>query len=184
MQHAARLLVEAGYQPIGIDHFALPGDSLAIAHREGRLKRNFQGYTDDAADALIGLGASAIGQLPQGYVQNMPATGEYLRQVGEGRLPVVRGYALTADDRMRAHVIERLMCDFSVDLADLVRRFADGAAMVAEMRQSVAADADGLALIEGERFVLTAAGRPFARTVAARFDAYLSNGKGRHSIAV
>ncbi|SIQ15846.1 coproporphyrinogen III oxidase, anaerobic [Rhizobium sp. RU20A] len=184
MQHAAAMLADAGYQAIGIDHFALPEDSLAAAHREGRLKRNFQGYTDDAADALIGLGASSIGQLPQGYVQNMPATGEYLRQVAGGGLPVVRGYALSADDRMRAHVIERLMCDFSVDLADLATRFAAGEAMADEMRRSAAADGDRLSVVDGDSFRLTAAGQPFARTVAARFDAYLSNGKGRHSIAV
>ncbi|WP_377289472.1 oxygen-independent coproporphyrinogen III oxidase [Rhizobium sp. SG2393] len=184
MQHAGQMLTAAGYQPIGIDHFALPDDSLAVAAREGRLKRNFQGYTDDAADALIGLGASSIGQLPQGYVQNQPATGEYLRQVATGALPVVRGYALSADDRLRAHVIERLMCDFSVDLSDLSTRFTDGATMADEMRQTVLMDDDGLTVMEGDIFRLTAAGRPYARTVAARFDAYLSNGKGRHSIAV
>ncbi len=97
---------------------------------------------------------------------------------------MVRGYALSADDRLRAHVIERLMCDFSVDLSDLSTRFADGATMADEMRQTVLMDDDGLTVMEGDIFRLTAAGRPYARTVAARFDAYLSNGKGRHSIAV
>ncbi len=72
---AARLIAEAGYQAIGIDHFALPDDSLAVAARDGTMRRNFQGYTDDSAEFLIGMGASSIGQTPKGHVQNMPATG-------------------------------------------------------------------------------------------------------------
>jgi oxygen-independent coproporphyrinogen-3 oxidase len=185
MTMASEMLTAAGYQAIGIDHFALPSDRLAAAARNGTLRRNFQGYTDDQADALIGLGASSIGQLPQGYVQNMPATGEYLRRVEEGGLAVVRGYVLTEEDRARAWVIERIMCDFRFSFADLAARYPAFAAKIrAEAGGFVAADRDGLARIEGERFTLTATGRPFARTVAAVFDAHLASGKGRHSIAV
>ncbi|WP_337183169.1 oxygen-independent coproporphyrinogen III oxidase [Shinella sp.] len=185
MAMAAGMLVAAGYEAIGIDHFALPADSLAAAARDGTLRRNFQGYTDDQADALIGLGASAIGQLPEGYFQNMPATGEYLRRVEEGGIAVVRGYALTDEDRARAFVIERVMCDFGFSFADLAARHPAFAAVIrAEARGFAASDKDGLCRIEGERFELTATGRPFARTVAAVFDAHLSSGRGRHSIAV
>jgi oxygen-independent coproporphyrinogen-3 oxidase len=185
MQMAAEMLVGAGYEAIGIDHFALPADRLAIAARNGTLRRNFQGYTDDAADALIGLGASSIGQLPQGYIQNMPATGDYLRRVGEGGLAVVRGYSFTAEDRARAWVIERVMCDFGFSFADLAARYPELATTIrSEALQFVASDKDGLSRIEGGSFMLTATGRPFARTVAAVFDAHLASGRGRHSIAV
>ena len=185
MAMAAEMLVAAGYEAVGIDHFALPADRLAVAARAGTLRRNFQGYTDDEADALIGLGASAIGQLPQGYFQNMPATGEYLRRVEEGGVAVVRGYALTQEDRARAFVIERVMCDFGFSFTEVSARHpAFAAAIRAEVRAFAASDRDGLCRIEGERFVLTAAGRPFARTVAAVFDAHLASGRGRHSIAV
>ncbi|MCT7663930.1 oxygen-independent coproporphyrinogen III oxidase [Shinella kummerowiae] len=185
MQMAVEMLVDAGYEAIGIDHFALPADRLAVAARNGALRRNFQGYTDDAADALIGLGASSIGQLPQGYIQNMPATGDYLRRVGEGGLAVVRGYFFTAEDRARAWVIERVMCDFGFSFADLATRYPELAGAIrSEAHQFVASDRDGLSRIEGDRFMLTATGRPFARTVAAVFDAHLASGRGRHSIAV
>ncbi len=185
MAMAAEMLVAAGYEAIGIDHFALPADRLAVAARNGTLRRNFQGYTDDQADALIGLGASAIGQLPEGYFQNMPATGEYLRRVEEGGVAVVRGYALTDEDRARAYVIERVMCDFGFSFAELAARHpAFAPAIRAEARGFAAADRDGLSRIEGEQFVLTETGRPFARTVAAVFDAHLASGRGRHSVAV
>ncbi|MCX8999781.1 oxygen-independent coproporphyrinogen III oxidase [Rhizobiaceae bacterium BDR2-2] len=185
MKAAAAMLVDAGYEAIGIDHFARPSDTLAIAARTGRLRRNFQGYTDDQATALIGFGASSIGQLPQGYVQNMPATGEYERMADQSGLAVVRGVALTDDDRMRAHVIERIMCDFAFDFAPVREKFpALADRVIAEARQFAAANADGLCEIDAAGFRLTAKGRVLARTVAAVFDAYLGNGKGRHSIAV
>lgn len=185
MALAAGMLVSAGYEAIGIDHFALPADRLAVAARQGTLRRNFQGYTDDQADALVGLGASSIGQLPEGYIQNMPATGEYLRRVEEGGLAAVRGYALTEEDRARAFVIEKIMCDFGFSFAALAARHPAVSGVIrSEAIGFVAADRDGLARIEGDRFVLTAAGRPFARTVAAVFDAHLASGRGRHSIAV
>ncbi|GAA4178130.1 oxygen-independent coproporphyrinogen III oxidase [Shinella granuli] len=185
MAMAADMLVSAGYEAIGIDHFALPADRLAVAARQGTLRRNFQGYTDDQADALVGLGASSIGQLPEGYIQNMPATGEYLRRVEEGGLAAVRGYALTEEDRARAFVIEKIMCDFGFSFAALAACHPAFSGIIrAEAVGFAAADRDGLARIEGDRFVLTAAGRPFARTVAAVFDAHLASGRGRHSIAV
>jgi oxygen-independent coproporphyrinogen III oxidase len=184
MQEAARMLVEAGYQPIGIDHFAKPDDSLAIAERNGELRRNFQGYTDDPANALIGLGASSIGQMPQGYVQNMHATSEYQRMVDETGLAAVRGIALTDGDRMRAWVIERLMCDFGFSFAELRTLYPRIAETVIAEARVAARDLPEVCRLDGDDFLLTDDGRPFARSVAAVFDAYLANGKGRHSLAV
>jgi oxygen-independent coproporphyrinogen III oxidase len=94
---------------IGIDHFALPDDDLAVALREGRLHRNFQGYTTDEAPALLGFGASAIGSLPQGYVQNAVPIPAYRQAIQGARLAVVRGLALCAEDRLRRAIIERLL---------------------------------------------------------------------------
>ncbi|MBK5570044.1 oxygen-independent coproporphyrinogen III oxidase [Ensifer sp. SSB1] len=185
MTRASEMLLAAGYEAIGIDHFAKPEDSLARASREGKLRRNFQGYTDDAAETLIGLGASAIGQFRQGYVQNMPATGEYLRHVESTGLAAVRGYHFTPDDRLRAKVIADIMCRFAFSFDEVEQAFPGLAAVVIEeARLYRARDADGLTTIENGTFRLTERGRPFARSVAAAFDAYLGNGRGRHSVAV
>lgn len=185
MTLAAGMLVDAGYQAIGIDHFAKPGDTLARAVRDGELRRNFQGYTDDGADALIGLGASAIGKLPQGYVQNMVATGEYERMADGDGLCVIRGIELSMEDRVRAFAIERIMCDFSLDFFALEQLFGvEAERVVAEAVHFARGERDGLVLLSGDRFILTEAGKPFARSIAAAFDTYLANGHGRHSVAV
>jgi oxygen-independent coproporphyrinogen III oxidase len=182
---ASERLLEAGYEAVGIDHFAKPGDSLAAAARAGRLRRNFQGYTTDNAHALIGLGASSISQLPQGYIQNMPATGEYQRMAENDGLAAVRGVAFSDDDRVRAHVIERLMCDFGFDFLPLRAQFPEGAdAVIAEARDFARRNGDGICQVNNGAFQITAEGRPFTRTVAATFDRYFNTGRGRHSIAV
>lgn len=185
MSRAAAMLLDAGYEAIGIDHFAKPADSLAVAARTGRLRRNFQGYTDDPADALIGFGASSIGELPQGYVQNMPATGEYERMAHAGGLTAVRGVAFTGEDRVRGHVIERIMCDFGFDFATVRAAFPAGAEnVIGEAKLFATGDQDGICRIESGGFRVTERGKPLARSIAAVFDSYLGNGKGRHSIAV
>jgi len=177
----AQRLTDAGYVRIGLDHFAKPTDPLA----QRNARRNFQGYTDDQCDGLIGLGASAIGQLPQGYVQNVVPTGEYRRQVAEGRLPVVRGHAMTDEDRLRAFVIEELMCnlEFSADrVADRFGGLAD--AVVNAARQLVDSDSDGLLERAGSGFRVTSRGRPFVRSIAACFDAYLGSENKLYSVGV
>ncbi len=121
---AADVLISAGYQRIGLDHFARSDDLLARRQREGRLHRNFQGYTTDESSCLIGFGTSAIGALPDGYVQNTATTAAYRDAIGNGRLATVRGRALTGEDRTRRDIIERLMCDLRVDLAQSVGRTA------------------------------------------------------------
>ena len=177
---AAETLAGLGYQVVGLDHFALPDDELAIAAREKRLRRNFQGYTTDEADALIGLGASAIGKLPQGFAQNAPDLGGYSRGVSAGQFPIVKGLTLSDEDRLRGSMIERLMCDLALDLdvyggAD---RFAG------ELNELVALADEGLLSINGSRITITESGRPFIRIAAAAFDTYLAAGQKRHSMAV
>ena len=182
---ATRLILAAGYEAVGMDHFALPWDNLAVAARSGTLRRNFQGYTTDQADALIGLGASSIGLMPQGYVQNMPATSEYERRVLAGGLATVRGVGLSDTDRMRSWVIERLMCDFSFSRCELLSRFGEAArTVIAEAELVATDDRDGIFVRSGNRFVVTERGKPFVRSIAARFDAYLGQGAARHSVAV
>lgn len=182
---AARMFVEAGYVRIGLDHFARESDSMAVALREGRLTRNFQGYTVDPSDALIGLGASSIGRLPQGYVQNLTPIGGYTAAIARDGLATARGYAMSDEDRVRGRLIERLMCTFDFDPDDLE---GAGDALSGELidcaRQIVGEDRDGLVAPRGDGFALTEEGQPFVRLFAARFDAHLAAGRGRHSVAV
>lgn len=182
---AAERICAAGYIAVGIDHFAKHSDSLAVATISGRLHRNFQGYTTDEAPALIGLGASSIGCLPQGYVQNITATGEYIRAIRERGLAVAKGLRLSEEDLMRGWVIERLMCDFAVSVDELQHRFKHIAApVVTEMAYAAQGDEDGVVSFDGHTFSVTERGRPFVRSVAATFDSYLASGVGRHSVAV
>jgi len=172
---AGAQLEALGYEAIGFDHFARPDDSLAVAAHNGRLRRNFQGYTTDQADALIGLGASSISALPQGYAQNVVQTNDYLKAIDAGALPVAKGLELRAEDIWRRAVIERLMCDFAVDLEAIALRFGlSGEAFDADFARLEPLVADGLARIDGAQVYVTAQGRPLARVVAAAFDTYLA----------
>ena len=178
---AAERLLARGYVRIGLDHFARPDDPLARAAATGALHRNFQGYTTDEAAVLLGLGASAIGSLPQGYVQNRAPIGDWQRAVAAGRFAVARGIALDDDDRRRCRLIERLMCDLAVDLDGVAGQGEDFAPERSRLGPMVE---DGLVRIDGERLEVTEAGRPLLRTVCAVFDRYLESGTGRHSRAV
>ncbi|QQR36192.1 oxygen-independent coproporphyrinogen III oxidase [Devosia oryziradicis] len=184
-QAAAAELLANGYERIGFDHFALPHDRLALASHAGRLRRNFQGYTADQHDALIGLGASAIGRLPQGYVQNVVSTHEYQRRAMSGAGAIERGVTLTRDDQVRGHAIERLLCDFSLDLAALRATFGPDADPVVEDAAAIAmTDEHGLVQLLPGKLEVTERGRPFVRTIAAGLDAYLQVGNARYSKAV
>ncbi|AMM84416.1 oxygen-independent coproporphyrinogen III oxidase [Martelella sp. AD-3] len=184
MTLAGDMLAAAGYQPIGIDHFALPDDSLAAAARTGRLHRNFQGYTDDGADALIGLGASSISEVKEGYWQNIPAIGEYRRLAEAGELPVVRGIAIDDEDRLRRFVIERVMCAYGFSACELRARFGEAAEHVMAEARAYARHNPEICRFDAFGFRLENAAFPFARSVAATFDTYLEGGRGRHSSAV
>jgi oxygen-independent coproporphyrinogen-3 oxidase len=182
---ASARLVEDGYEAIGLDHFALPDDALAVAARRGELHRNFQGYTVDPCETLIGLGATSIGRTPKGYVQNTSETGAWSRSVAAGDLPVAKGHALSDEDALRAEVIETLMCFAEADLAEIAARHGAlpgwCAEEIAELRIM---EADGLVVLDDGVVRMTEEGRPLVRVAAAAFDAYHRRGAARHSVAV
>jgi oxygen-independent coproporphyrinogen-3 oxidase len=181
------LETQGGYMAVGLDHFAKPTDSMAQAALSGGLHRSFQGYTTDGAPILIGLGASSIGTLPQGYVQNSPAVPAYNAAIEAGHLAAVKGVALSNDDKLRRAVIERIMCDLEVDLPALAAAFGAGAAPLLADAAGVARFVDdGLATWDGARVCVTERGRPFVRNIAALFDIYLRKAAAtpRHAQAV
>lgn len=167
----AAAIMMRGYRQIGLDHFALPGDSLAIAAENGTLHRNFQGYTTDPCRTLIGFGASAIGRLANGFVQNAPRIPDYEKRIASACLAVVRGYELSPDDRRRASIIERLMCDFRADVSGID----------APLQQL---ETEGLILRRGKVVELVDDARPLVRAVASVFDAKLHASAVRHVTAV
>ncbi|MFN3513851.1 MAG: oxygen-independent coproporphyrinogen III oxidase [Phenylobacterium sp.] len=182
---AAERLAAEGYVRIGLDHFALPEDELARALAEGRLRRNFQGYTTDGARTLLGLGASAIGSLPQGFVQNAAQELAWRAAIAKGELPLARGVALTDQDRFRGEIIERLMCDLAVDLEEVCGRHGRAVGdLAAEIERLSDFAADGLLLIEGGRLQATETGRLVIRSICAAFDTYFAAAEGRHSKAL
>jgi len=183
-RQARDLFLEAGYREIGIDHFARPGDGLDRALAAGRLRRNFQGYTDDSCATLIGAGASAISRFRQGYVQNVSATASYLAQIRDGHLAAARGHAFSDEDRLRARLIEELMCSFRADLDRIEGEFA--APPPCDLRADLARIAQKFAPFtrqQGNVLEITERGRSLTRMIAREFDAYSSGGKG-HSLAI
>ncbi len=178
-------ILAQGWEAIGLDHYARPGDPMAAAARGRRLRRNFQGYTTDAAPVLLGLGASAIGALPQGYVQNATPIPAHRDRVRAGELPVVRGIALTAEDRMRREVIEQIMCHGEADLDVVAARHGQDPCGLRAAGPALDAMAlDGVVEWDGRSVRVPARSRPLLRNVAAAFDAYLRPAEGRHARAV
>ncbi len=181
----AATLAAHGYEAIGLDHFARPEDPLARALHAGRLRRNFQGYTDDPAEALLGFGASAISDLPQGYAQSAPDLRLWRRLLGEGRLPTVRGRPVSRIDRAIREVIERLMCELAVDLEAVAARHRLPVALLEpDPARMAEAEALGLAVREGMRVRVPETMRPLLRVVASCFDRYLQAGPLRHAAAL
>lgn len=174
--HGHALLVDAGYVPIGFDHFARPGDALAEAALSGRLRRNFQGFTEDAAPVLLGLGASSISGFPDLLVQNEKNTGRYRMMLSRDRLTANRGIRRSGEDRRRGAVIEALLCrgrariapDLQCEAWPLLLPYFDA----------------GLCYSDGEDLVILPGGLPYARSIAARFDPYRKDSLRRFSSAV
>ena len=170
------ILTHAGYDPIGFDHYALPHDSLSLAARQGGLRRNFQGFTDDDSVALIGLGASAISQFPGLIAQNEKNSGRYKVRVSSGLLPATLGILRDVEDQQRGRIIEQLLCDgeaeirdfFGRELMDKLRPFLD----------------QGLATLERGRLRIPDYGRPYARVIASLFDGYRQPAARRFSSAI
>ena len=171
---ARERFLAAGYEPIGMDHFARPDDDLAIARREGRLRRNFQGYAVIPGDDVVGLGISAIGDVRGSYVQNEKKLSTYEEALAAGRLPVVRGVRRSADDELRRSVIHELMCNFRVDTHDVERRygiefasyFADDLALLEPHVR------EGMVLVSRDGIEATPTGELFVRNLAMCFDLY------------
>ena len=181
----ANALTEAGYVQIGLDHFARPDDAMALALRQGRLQRNFQGYTTDAGHILLGFGAGAIGRLPQGYVQNEVHTRAYAEAIAAGRLATAKGYALTPDDRLRAEIIERSMCAFGTDPGAIRARHGSAPEqMLLAPPQPRDPICDGVIEVDGSSLTLADDSRFPVRGVAAAFDAHLDGSNKTRSRAV
>jgi len=168
-------LTAAGYEYIGMDHFALPRDTLARAQRDHTLHRTFQGYTTHAARDLIGLGVSAIGNVDQLYAQNHKDLATYAAAIDRNEIPIARGHALSNDDLIRRAVIQDIMCYGVVDMKDIEHSFAIDFRhyFAGELGALTTLEQDGLVECVADRITLTAAGRLLMRHVAMVFDAYL-----------
>jgi oxygen-independent coproporphyrinogen-3 oxidase len=174
-------LTRAGYLYIGMDHFARPDDELALAQAQGRLQRNFQGYSTRRGSDLIGLGVSAIGAVGPTYYQNEKRLEDYQSALEAGRLPVARGLELSPDDLVRRAVIQALACHFrvsmgSIEVAHLVEFDKYFATELADLRRL---EADGLVERQGDWIIVTAKGRLLVRVVCAVFDRYLRERQAR-----
>lgn len=174
---AHAFLVAKGFQPVGFDHFARPDDPLAVAGRRGQLRRNFQGFTDDTASCLLGVGASAISGFPDRLVQNEKNTGKWHLAISAGRFPVERGIYRSPGDRVRGRAIEQLLCEGKVDLASVLDQTCLRAPLL-DFEQR------GLLAWHGSTIVLADDALPYARAIAARIDAYRDQSAGRFSNAV
>jgi oxygen-independent coproporphyrinogen III oxidase len=180
-RRAELLLEAAGYVAVGLDHFAKARDPLSSGH----VRRNFQGYTTDDADVLLGFGASAISKLPDGYFQNAAPRQDYLRRISDCGLATSRGVLLTEEDRVRAFVIERLMCEHDFSESTVIERFGHaGVHVIEDARDLLRSEREGLIEVTSDGFRLTPKGKPFVRAIAACFDAYLDAAPTREKCEV
>lgn len=180
---ARQLFLREGYLEVGIDHYAREGDSMAVAARAGTLRRNFQGYTVDDSLALVGVGASAISRYPQGYAQNNPSSSLYATAVEAGRLAILRGHAFSDEDRLRAQIIEDLMCRFTLDLSRLAATHDVDVARLRVMVAPVLATYGDSVRLADDRLEIVESPRLLARLVAQELDTYHSPA-GHHSRAL
>ena len=180
---ARRLFLWDGYEEIGIDHFARPDDGLAVAARNGTLRRNFQGYTDDTATALVGLGASSVSRFPQGFAQNVSVTSAWAKAVRAGGFATHRGHAFAGEDLLRGRIIEALMCDFRVRFDELHADFGLTPDGWSALTDPVARKFEGFVTCDRDVLSIPVEGRPLTRMIAKEFDAYMTDGTG-HSSAI
>lgn len=180
---AQKLFAWDGYADIGIDHFARPDDSMAIAAKNGTLRRNFQGYTDDPSDVLVGLGTSSISKFPQGYAQMNATTSGWTKSVQAGTFATKRGHAFSGEDRLRARIIEALMCDFAVKTEELMRDFGATRATLDALFAPVADKFGAFVSLTTQGLSILPEGRPLTRMIATHFDAYAMTKTG-HSSAI
>jgi oxygen-independent coproporphyrinogen-3 oxidase len=173
---AIRQLGGAGYEYVGMDHFALAHDELAIAARQGRLHRNFQGYSTRPDCDLVALGVSAISKIGATYSQNLKTLDDYYDALDNNRLPVMRGVELSSDDLLRRSVIQALMCHFELDIESVeIAHLIDFQSYFAtELEQLAVLDREGLVKVTPGAIVVTAKGRMLVRVIATVFDRYLN----------
>ena len=181
LSDALAVLMDAGYVYVGMDHFALPDDALAVAKRQGRLHRNFQGYSTQPDGDLIALGVSSIGRVGATYSQNAKTLDDYYDLLDQGRFPVVRGLALSRDDIVRRSIIMALMCQGavlfeSIELAHLVHFKS---AFAAELERLEPLQSQGLVVVDDTGIQVTEMGWFFVRGIAMMFDRYLQADRDR-----
>jgi oxygen-independent coproporphyrinogen III oxidase len=180
---ARQLFLRDGYDEIGIDHFARPSDGMAIAARNGTLRRNFQGYTDDTSPVLIGLGASSISRFPQGFAQNASGTADHTRAIRAGQFSSHRGHVFSDEDRLRGRIIEALMSDFHVSRAEILRDHVVVADRLQAMFQTAAVAFPDMVVLDDTGLTIPPHAKPLTRMVARVFDGY-DQSKAQHSSAV
>jgi oxygen-independent coproporphyrinogen-3 oxidase len=180
---ARQLFLWDGYVEVGIDHFAKPDDGMAKALKAGRLRRNFQGYTDDAAPALIGLGASSISRFPQGFAQNASGTAQHTKAIRDGGFSTHKGHRFAGEDLLRARIIEALMCDFFVSRAELLRDFEVTPARVDALFARAEEEFGEMVKVSDEGLLIPERAKPLTRMIARAFDAY-DSAKAKHSSAI
>ena len=174
-----RVLTSHDYIAIGTDHYARKGDSLSIVQAKGELRRNFQGYTADISEAIIGFGHSSISNFKDAYAQNTMDPARYRSDITNGKFPVQRGCKLSESDQGLSLLIEELMCNFEVNLDDYKGFIGDSFGTELEVLEK-----DGLIIMDDMHLKITNAGKPFTRVVASCFDPYFEKQENRHAKAV
>ncbi|NOQ17574.1 MAG: oxygen-independent coproporphyrinogen III oxidase, partial [Methyloprofundus sp.] len=182
LQQSTQQLTEAGYVYIGMDHFAKPDDELAIAQRENKLYRNFQGYSTHSECDLVGLGVTSIGSVGDSYSQNRRTLEEYNTSLANNELPVFRGFTLNADDKVRRVVITKLICHFSLNIMEIEKEleinFAEYFAEV--LPQLDQFSQDGLLTYNAEKIEVLPAGHLLIRNICMAFDKYMQEKQGKN----
>ncbi len=178
IQQAIRMLTEAGYVYIGMDHFSKPDDELAIAQKNGNLYRNFQGYSTHANCDVVGMGITSISKIGDCYSQNVKTLDEYDEIISRGKIPVLRGYMLDTDDLLRREIIARLICHFRLEFDQIEELYINdfNRYFFNEMKEIKSMESDGLLSVDNEKIEVSRTGRFFIRNICSVFDKYFNRG--------
>jgi len=182
---ASHCFLSNGYEPFGIDHYAEKSSSIIRNIKNRKLQRNFQGYTEDDAEALIGIGASSISSLPNGYVQNITQTADYIRALKKNKLPISRGYELKTEDKIYSIVIKELMCHLNVDLKQVTKKFSKDINLFSPNIKKLKPFIDA-GYVDFQNFVLSIKpeARPLVRIICSAFDQYFVPKTKRYSFGI
>jgi oxygen-independent coproporphyrinogen-3 oxidase len=182
---ASHYFLSNGYEPFGIDHYAEKSSSIIQNAKNRKLQRNFQGYTEDDTDVLIGIGASSISSLPNGYVQNIAKITDYMRSLKKNKLPISRGYELKTKDKIYSNVIKELMCYLNVDLRQVTKKFSKDinlfSSNIKKLKPFIDSD-----YVNFQNFVLSIKpeARPLVRIICSVFDQYFEPKANRYSSGI